>query len=85
MHSAIVRVMATIQVRDVSQATYETLRERAASLGQSLSEYLRGELDQLAARPTLDEMLERVAAWTPVGGEPVAEIIRRERDERDPP
>ena len=82
MQNATVCGMATIQVRDVSETTYETLRDRAASRDESLSEYLRNELDRLAARPTLEEMLERVATRAPVDGEPAAEILRRERHER---
>lgn len=54
--------MTTIQVRDVSPEAAELLKKRAAARGLSLSEYLRGELDRLAAAPSRDEVLRRIAA-----------------------
>jgi hypothetical protein len=39
-----------VQVREVAPATLAVLRERARSLGQSLSGYLRDLMDVLAAR-----------------------------------
>lgn len=75
--------MTVIQIRGVPEAAHRRLKARAALAGQSLSEYLRLELEQLASLPTLDEMLERVSRREPVGGEPVAEAIRKEREARD--
>ena len=74
--------MAVIQIRGVSEAAHRRLKARAALAGQSLSEYLRVEIEHLAALPTLDEILDRVAGREPVGGEPAAESIRRGREER---
>jgi predicted nucleotidyltransferase len=59
------------------------LKARAALEGRSLSEYLRLELEELAALPSLDEVLERVATREVVGGEPAAESIRAGRNARD--
>ena len=76
--------MAIVQVRGVSEQTARRLKARAASEGKSLSEYLRDELERLAARPTLEEILDRVARLEPVaGGESAAEAIRREREARE--
>ena len=73
--------MAILQVRGVSTEAYERLKERAASRGQSLSEYLRVELERLAREMTLDEALARVAQRAPVGRTPAADAIHEERRE----
>ncbi|HVT22044.1 MAG TPA: hypothetical protein VHE57_11720 [Mycobacteriales bacterium] len=39
-----------LQVRDVSDETYASLSRQADKRGQSLSQYLRDELDELARR-----------------------------------
>jgi hypothetical protein len=75
--------MALIQVRGVSVSAHRRLKARAALEGKSLSEYLRLELEQLAALPTLEEILQRVSAREPVGGEPAAESLRAERGARE--
>jgi antitoxin FitA len=73
-----------IQIRGVSEEAHRRLKARAALEGKSLSEYLRLQVEHLASLPTIDEMIERVSARDPVDlGEPVAEIIRREREARD--
>ncbi len=77
-------MMAIVQVRGLPDETVRRLKARAASEGKSLSEYLRDELESLAARPTLEEILDRVARLEPVvGGESSAEAIRREREARE--
>jgi len=75
--------MAIIQIRGVSEEAHRRLKARAASAGQSLSEYLRIEVEQLAELPTLDEILDRVASRKPVGGEAAAEALRWVRFERE--
>ena len=80
MHSGTMVPVAVIQVRGVSDRAHKRLKDRAAREGKSLSEYLRFELERLAAQPTLEEMLDRVAARKPVDlGQPTAEIIRQQR------
>ena len=49
-----------IQVRDVPDALHRTLKVRAASAGMSLSEYLLSEFKEIAGRPTLLELRERL-------------------------
>jgi antitoxin FitA len=76
--------MAMIQVRGVSDEAHRRLKARAALNGQSLSEYLRLELERIAELPTMEEMLERVGSREPVElSVPAAETIRRVREERD--
>jgi hypothetical protein len=72
-----------VQIRDLSDEAHRRLKARAALGGQSLSEYLRIELERVASLPTLDEMLERVSARAPVGGERGADAVRAGRGSRD--
>jgi hypothetical protein len=50
-----------VQVRDVDPATLAILRERARSIGQSLSAYLRDLMDADAAADTNAEVISRIA------------------------
>jgi hypothetical protein len=52
---------AIVQVRDVDPATLAVLRERARSLGQSLSGYLRDLMQDDAASETNAEVIARMA------------------------
>lgn len=54
------RMGRLIQIRDVRDDVHRTLKARAAQEGVSLSEYLRAELDRVAASPTPDELLARL-------------------------
>ena len=70
----------TIQVRDVPDDVHHRLTVRAAEQRLSLSELVRSELVEMARRPTMAEMLERLAD-RPITDVPetAAEAIRRER------
>ena len=78
-----VHMSKMIQIRNVPDAIHRTLKSRAALAGMSLSDYLLAELRQIAERPTLEEMRERLRRRQPVNL-PVsaAEMIRAERDSR---
>lgn len=54
--------MATIQVRDVPEESYEVLRRRARQAGQSMQAYMRDEIVAIAARPTKSEAVETIEA-----------------------
>jgi len=72
-----------IQIRNVPDALHKKLKTRAAMAGLSLSDYLLREIRSLAERPTLEEMLERLATRKPVVTKmSSAEMIRAERDSR---
>ena len=75
-----------VQVRDVPEQVHRTLKARAALSGISLSEYLRAELALIAARPTPDEVRERLRRLpslnVPARERPAA-IIRRIREAGD--
>lgn len=52
--------MPNLLVRDVPEAVHAALQRRAEQRGQSLQQYLAGELKRLAERPSLDEVLDRI-------------------------
>jgi plasmid stability protein len=54
--------MATIQIRDLPEGTYETIRRRARAAGQSIQAYMRREVIAMAAAPTKDEAIAAVEA-----------------------
>lgn len=51
-----------LQVRDVPSDEAQILRDRAAARNMSLSSYLRELIHDDASRPTLREVLDRVAS-----------------------
>ena len=72
-----------IQVRDVPDDVHRRLKARAASGGVSLSEYVRTELERVAASPTPEELLDRLRARKAVRpSESSANALRAVRDER---
>lgn len=54
--------MKVIQVRNVPDDVHRTLRIRAAAAGVSLSDYVLAELERLASRPAVAELLARANA-----------------------
>lgn len=54
--------MATIQVRELPEASYETLRRRARRSGQSMQAYMREQIVALAERPTKEEAVSTIEA-----------------------
>ena len=51
-----------IQIRNVPDEVHRTLKSRAAAAGMSLSDYIKQDLEERAARPSLEEIDARVAA-----------------------
>jgi hypothetical protein len=51
--------MKTVQIRDLDDDLYDALARRAASAGISVPELIRRELVRIAARPTIEDWLER--------------------------
>jgi antitoxin FitA len=75
--------MRTIQIRNVPDDVRRTLEERAAREGMSLSDYLLRDLVELASRPALEEIVERVRRRPMVRSRTSAsQLIREARDER---
>lgn len=72
-----------IQLRNVPEALHRTLKSRAAMAGMSLSDYLLAEIKEVAERPTLAELRERLHKRKPVDVQmDTARLIREERDAR---
>ncbi|MCC6245972.1 MAG: hypothetical protein IT353_24275 [Gemmatimonadaceae bacterium] len=72
-----------IQIRHVPDALHRTLKIRAAEADMTLSDYIKLELEQMAARPTLAQIAARLNALQPVElNEPVVDILQQARDAR---
>jgi antitoxin FitA len=73
--------MKMIQIRNVPESLHRRLKARAAIEGQSLSDYLRAQMQAVAERPTVAEMRQRLASRSrPDLSETPTEAVRRERD-----
>jgi len=72
-----------IQLRNVPDALHRRLKARAAVSGMSLSDYLLSEIREIAERPTMAEMAERLRQREPISV-PIdtARLVREERDSR---
>lgn len=57
-HNEIMAVQ--INIRDVPEKVRDELASRAARQGKSMQEFLRAQLERLAARPSIDAWLEQV-------------------------
>jgi len=86
MQSACTHVLCMstmIQIRNVPDEVHRTLKVRAAQAGMSLSEFLLREVIHVAQRPTLEEVLKRIAERGPAQvstDSPAA--VRAEREAR---
>lgn len=72
-----------IQIRHVPDTVHRILKARAAMAGRSLSEFLLSELRQVAERPTIGELRERLHRREPVRlRTSAARAVREEREAR---
>lgn len=72
-----------IQLRNVPDALHRILKARAAMAGMSLSDYLIGEIKEIAEKPTLAEFRERLHKRKPVSAQiNTALLVREEREAR---
>jgi antitoxin FitA len=72
-----------IQLRNVPDALHRTLKARAAMAGMSLSDYLLTEIKEIAERPTLAELRDRLRTRTAVTVSlDTARLVREEREAR---
>jgi plasmid stability protein len=76
--------MVNVLVRDIPDDVHAALQRRAEQHGQSLQQYLAGELRRLAGRPSVDEVLERIERRRGgrVGLQQAAEDLAAERERR---
>lgn len=54
--------MATIQIREIPDDSYEVIRRRAKESGQSIQAYMRRLVIEVTAQPTIEEALASIAA-----------------------
>ena len=74
-----------IQIRNVSDDLHRTLKVRVAQAEMTLSDYLLSEIEQVAEKPTLSEMMERLRSRESGDlDEPPEVTIRRKRDANEP-
>ncbi len=72
-----------IQLRNVPDLLHRSLKARAAMAGMSLSEYLLTEIKEIAERPTLAELRDRLQTREHVSPPTnTARLVREERDAR---
>jgi plasmid stability protein len=72
-----------IQVRNVPDALHRGLKARAAMAGMSLSDYLLAEIKEIAERPTLAELRDRLHKRKPISAQlDTARLVREEREAR---
>ncbi|MGA7771274.1 MAG: hypothetical protein WCA27_34185 [Candidatus Sulfotelmatobacter sp.] len=72
-----------IQLRNVPDSLHRSLKARAAMAGMSLSDYLLAEIKEIAERPTLAELRERLHRRKPVSVQlDTAGLVREERELR---
>jgi plasmid stability protein len=71
--------MTTLYIRDVADEVAETLKQRAAAAGMSLSAYVARELATIAARPT---NVQRLKTRDRSAGPSTADIVQAVQDSR---
>jgi plasmid stability protein len=72
-----------IQLRNVPEPLHRRLKARAAIAGMSLSDYLLTEIKEIAERPTLAELRERLHTRKRVTVEfNAAHLVQEEREGR---
>jgi plasmid stability protein len=76
--------MANVLVRDLPDDLHAELQRRAEQRGQSLQQYLLAELNRIAAKPSLDDVLHRIDRHRGgrVGSEQAVTDITTERERR---
>lgn len=74
--------MATIQIRELPEETYETIRRRARAQGQSIQAYMRERAIEDASTPTSQELWESISqlrASDPAPGSSTDSIVAEVR------
>jgi antitoxin FitA len=73
--------MKTIQIRNVPDEVHRTLRTRAAASGISLSDYALWELERVAQKPPIAELLTRARSRAGgASGQAIVDAVRTGRD-----
>lgn len=71
-----------LQIKDVPDDVHRVLKARAALAGVSLTEYARRTLEQVARRPSREELIAELAVVEPVAREEsAAQALAHIRDD----
>jgi plasmid stability protein len=73
--------VATIQIRDIPDDAYRTIRLRAEAAGQSIQAYMRDQVIAMAAKKTKDEVIAVIEAGLAESGGADPDKILAYRDE----
>jgi plasmid stability protein len=77
------RMAVMVQIRNVPEDLHRKLKARAALASMSISEYLLREIEKSLARPTPEELLQRLRQHGRVDlSEPIAKAVAAEREGR---
>ena len=72
-----------IQIRHVPDTLHRKLKVRATEAGMTLSDYLKDELERMAAQPTLAQIAARLKTLAPVDlDESPLKTLRASREQR---
>jgi len=72
-----------IQLRNVPDALHRKLKARSALAGMSLSDYLLAEIKEIAERPTLAELRDRLHQRAPISKDlNTVQVLEEERSAR---
>ncbi|EWM16139.1 antitoxin [Kutzneria sp. 744] len=74
----------TIQIRDLPDDTYRTIRLRAEGAGQSIQAYMRDQVIAIAAKKTKEEVIAVIEAGLAESGGADPDKILAYRDEERP-
>ena len=72
-----------MQIRNVPEETRRILKARAAAHGKSLNAYLLELINREAARPTVEEVMERAAKRAEVARTSALDALAAARGERN--
>jgi len=81
-HAVLALPEMNVHVRDVPEDVHRRLKAQAALAGQSLNEFLRARMCEIARTPTVGELTERIRARGSAKLPPSAEIVHAERERR---
>lgn len=76
-------MVSLLQIRNVPDGARRALKARAAARGESLNTYLLDVLEREAARPTVEEVLERAARRAERASASAIDVLEEARSERE--
>ncbi|MBJ7348806.1 MAG: hypothetical protein JHC87_09585 [Thermoleophilaceae bacterium] len=77
--------MPNIQIKNVPDAVHAVLKRRAGAAGQSLQEFMLGQVTSMSERPSWDELFSQIEQQTggQISGQEAVAAIGEARGERD--